>query len=238
MIKTKTILIIGFIASFVCGGANLTKAATAPSFIYLTWESDAVAPAAYNGKSLLVRDSLLKLTVRPFVLSAGSYLNPGTLNYRWSINDKVKKEGEGIMTFRFLVPSVLDDFTQTVKVEVFRGLTLLGEKTVVIPVIDPKVILRPIDNSLRVKNGVLEVTNSGDVQIQANPYFFSPTTQNQFKASWWLNDEKQKSDSDSQYLLTVSKTQNAANKVAALIERLDNVFVRGSGQLQIKFIGI
>lgn len=237
-ISVKIFLII--LGAFLTVASLTVKAATPTSFIYLTWESDAMAPMTYGGKSLVVKDSLLKMTVHPFAYSAGSYLDPSVLNYRWSVNDEVKKEGRGITIFRFLVPSVLEDYNQIVKVEVFRGLTSLGEKTEIIPVLDPKVILRPVDNSLRIKGGVLELGNSGNTQIQAHPYFFSPTAQNQLQVSWWLNNEKQKADSSNNYIFTVSnsKPQNALNQITALIERLDNVFVRGNGQLQVKFIGL
>lgn len=194
-----------------------------------------MVPVAYNGKSLLVRDSVLKLTVHPFFYSGGAYLNSKNLNYRWSINDEVKKGGQGVTTFRYLIPSVLEETTQVVKVEVFNGSVSVAEKTAIIPVIDPKVVLVPATNSFLIRNGVLETGVSSGLQIKANPYFFSPTSPNQLKVSWWLNNEKQKSDSGDKYIFTISNPQQSLNEITALIERLDNVFVRGSGRLQIKF---
>lgn len=214
------------------------KTALPPSFIYLTWESDSTVPAAYNGKDLLVRDSVLKLTVQPFIYSSGAYLNAKNLNYKWSVNGESKKSGQGITTFRYLIPSVLEETTQIIKVEVFSGVMPIGEKAVNILVIDPKVILTPLANTFLIRGGILEANASNNLQIKAIPYFFSPTEQNQLKVSWWLNNEKKSSDSSDKYVFTISKPQQSANEIMAVIERLDDVFVRGKGQLQIKFTGL
>jgi len=233
--------ILSIIAMFftitLSSGAAFAKTQTPPSFLYLTWESDATAPVAYSGKTPAVKDSVLKFSIQPFIYSAGSYLNANNLNYRWSVNDKIKKEGTGLTTFRFLIPTVLEGATQSVKVEVLRGLTALGEKTLEIPAVDPKVVLRPSDNSLLIKSGVLELNNLSEIQIKATPYFFTPADSNQMKISWWIDGQKQTPNSNN-YVLTVPKPAAGSSLIKALVERLDNVFVRGEGQLQIKFLGI
>jgi len=234
MKKILSIAVVLFTIT-LSNGAAFAKTQTPPSFLYLTWESDATAPVAYVGKTPAVKNSVLKFSIQPFIYSAGAYLNAANLNYRWSVNDTIKKEGTGMTTFRFLIPTVLEGPTQNIKVEVLRGLTVLGEKTLEIPIVDPKVVLRPSDNSLLIKNGVLELNNLSEIQIKATPYFFTPADSSQMKISWWIDGQKQTSNS---YVLTVSKPAAGSSLIKALVERLDNVFVRGEGQLQIKFLGI
>lgn len=219
------------------GGAIFASAKieTPASFIYLTWESDGWAPISYSGKIIVVKDSVVKLTVQPLIYSAGAYLDPAQLNINWLLDEQLKNSGLGLTTFRFQVPSFPDVASHAIKVQVFKDSVLLGEKTLDITVASPTVLLVPVETGIRIKNNSVEANS--DITIEALPYFFSIKDPSQLNVYWFVDGEQTKSTAQDKLSFMVSHV-SGQTQVKALLERNDNVFVRQSGILMVGFSGL
>src|SRR3989339_2253652 len=132
-------LIIGIITFF--GNVFFVQAATPESLFYLTWESDSLAPIDYFGKILVTTDSVVKVSVQPLIYSSGSYADSSQWNYRWYLNDEFANiDGVGIKQFRFRVKGY-NLTEQTVKVKITFPNGAEQEKSIIIPITTPRVII-------------------------------------------------------------------------------------------------
>jgi len=227
-------LIIGIITFF--GNVFFVQAATPESLFYLTWESDSLAPIDYFGKILVTTDSVVKVSVQPLIYSSGSYADSSQWNYRWYLNDEFANiDGVGIKQFRFRVKGY-NLTEQTVKVKITFPNGAEQEKSIIIPITTPRVIIKSNNQSLMIRDRIIS-TNESEVSLLAIPYFFSGSKSN-LKVKWYLNDNYQNHSSSILIPLIIKNGSNDSNLIKVLMSRSDDSLIRGIGQLKINFLGI
>jgi hypothetical protein len=227
------LIIIGIFALF--SNVFFTQAATPESFFYLSWEADSLTPIDYSGKILATVDGVIKVSVQPLIYSSGAYADSSQWSYRWYLNDEFANvDGVGIKQFRFRVKGY-NETIQTVKVKITFPNGIIQEKSIIIPIISPKVVVKSNSQSLIIRDKALS-TNESEISLLAIPYFFSGT-KNSLKIKWYLNDEYQNHNGLISSPLVV-KNDIANNLIKVLVSRSDDSLIRGIGQLTINFLGI
>lgn len=209
------------------------KAATPVSFFYLTWESDGGVPINYSGKALVANGGVIKVLVQPLIYSSGSYLNSSQWDYKWYVNDEVAGQGKNLKTIRFRL-SDYNASSYIVKVKVTPANQAAQEKEITIPVVAPEVIIRPIASASLLQKSLIQ-TNDSEIKLQAIPYFFGNHNGN-LKLTWYLNDDRQKSETVQDDILTVKKnTSIASYNVSALMTVDGAALTRAVSEVQINF---
>lgn len=230
----KFILSILFTIAFVGNGFS-TQAANPASFFYLTWESNGSAPIVYQGKKLASIDSVIKVSVQPFIYSGNGYSDSSQWQYRWYLNDEFANiDGVGIKQFRFRVKGY--NFNeQVVKVKITFPNNVVQEKTINIPIVNPRAVIKPEVKSIIARNGIIS-TNESEVTLMAIPYFFSDA--NNLKIKWYKDDEYQTNKSSVKNIFTVKKSDGNNFIVKVLINDVNDSLIRAIGQIGINFLGI
>ena len=214
-----------------------TPTPSAPvSFFYLTWETDGLAPSNYSGKVLGAVDSVIKVSAQPLIYSAGKYLDSSKWEYRWLLNGELKNKGIGLKDFRFRAKGY-ETSSYQVRVKVVFSDQSSREKEIVIPVVAPRVLIKPVNEKIIVRNGALE-SNEPEIKLAAVPYFFGGATSG-LKTSWYLNGQAAKKEAVENGFLTVRR-ENQQNEIAvqALVKQLGDSLIRSIGELKIKFVGL
>lgn len=233
MSKTS-IKIFSIIFSVFLVGIGLTvKAATPASFFYLTWESDGGVPINYAGKALVANAGVVKVLVQPLIYSSGSYLDSSQWDYKWYLNDEVLTQGKNLKIIRFRL-SDYNISSYVVKVKVTPLNQVAQEKEITIPAIAPEVIIRPVAGASLFKNSIIQ-TNNSEIKLQAIPYFFGNHNGN-LRLTWYLNDDRQKSDAVQDGILTVKKnTSTFSYNVSALMTVGGAALTRAVSEVKINF---
>lgn len=230
-VSLKIFLII--FGAFFSVAILTVKAATPVSFFYLTWESDGGVPINYSGKALVANGGVIKVLVQPLIYSSGSYLNSSQWDYKWYVNDEVVGQGKNLKTIRFRL-SDYNVSSYAVKVKVTPVNQAAQEKEIIIPAVAPEVIVRPVTGVSLLQKSLIQ-TNDSEVKLQAIPYFFGNHNGN-LKLTWYLNDNKQKSDAVQDGILTVKKnTSTTSYNVSALMTVDGAALTRAVSEVQINF---
>lgn len=230
-ISIKIFLII--FSVFLIGMGLTVKAATPVSFFYLTWESDGGVPIDYLGKPLVARGGVIKVLVQPLIYSSGSYLDSSQWDYKWYLNDEVLGQGKNLKLIRFRL-SDYNVSSHTVKVKVTFSNQLTQEKEISIPVATPEVIIRPVTGASLLQKSLIQA-NDSEIKLQAIPYFFGNYNGN-LRLTWYLNDDRQKSDAVQDGILTVKKnTSTVSYNVSALMVVDGAALTRAVSEVKINF---
>ncbi|MCH8986800.1 hypothetical protein IIA94_01385 [Patescibacteria group bacterium] len=159
----------------------------------LLWQAFTTVPSWYKGKALTSSQSAITVTAFPVLLRNGKKLPPAQLVYRWSLDDDFKPESSGSRrrSFSFLadfVPGIEQEIT--VKVSDINN-TLQAQKTIVIPVAQPKVLFyeeRPLEGTVMGKALTNFILPAGtENTFRAIPYFFTRGAPLSYE---WLIDGK------------------------------------------------
>jgi len=235
MIKKIIILTIVFGAIILIKDVS-AKTESVPSLFYLTWESDGGAPLNYEGKILATIGSIIKVSVQPLIYSAGKYLDSSEWEYRWFLNDEIEAGAKGLKDFRFRAKDY-NTASYKVRVKVVFSDQSFKEKELTISIVKPEVLIKPLDAKVIMRGKNLE-TNNSEIKLQAVPYFFGGGSNN-LRLSWYLNDQRQKSDAVQNGVLTVKKQGKISQySASALMEDIGDSLIRAVGELNIKFMGL
>lgn len=159
----------------------------------LLWQAFTTVPSWYKGKALTSSQSVITVTAFPALLRNGKKLPSAQLVYNWSLDDDFKPESSGSRRRNFSFPA---DFVPgieqeiTVKVSNINN-TLQAQKTIVIPVTQPKVLFyeeHPLEGTVMgtaLTNFILPAGTENT--FRAIPYFF---TQGAPLSYEWLIDGK------------------------------------------------
>src|SRR3989344_5968640 len=80
----------------LASGAKFSKSLTLkPATIDLLWQSDSYVPPFYKGKALFPSQGNVVITAMPEFYSGSSKVSPSSLNYSWTVNDKVLQNQSG-----------------------------------------------------------------------------------------------------------------------------------------------
>ncbi len=233
MLKTAAKIFLIVLAASLSAAVFKVRAATPPNIFYLTWETDGGAPVGYSGKTLTANGGVIKVSIQPLIYSSGSYLDSSQWDYKWYLNDELSGQGENMKIFRFRL-NELNSANYVVKVKIMSGERLIQEKEITIPIATPKVVIKPLAANILLKQSVIQ-TNDFELKLVAIPYFFGNNNAN-LKLSWYLNDEKQKSDTVQDGILTVKKNSSTSSyDVSALMTVDGAALTRAVNQVQINF---
>jgi len=216
---------------FISSGFG-AQAANPASIFYLTWESNGSSPIGYQGKNLASVGCVIKVTVQPLIYSGSGYSDPSKWQYRWYLDGEFADvDGVGIEQYRFMVKGYGSD-SKEVKVNITFPNGFVQEKTIIIPIINPKAVIKTTNKSIALRNETIN-TNETEVALMVVPYFFSNTTK--LKIKWYEDDEYQNGNS----LFIVKKTEGGNSRLVKILvtDYIDSL-IRAIGQIKINFLGI
>jgi hypothetical protein len=229
----KYILLLFIIV--LMGNGFLVSAATPESFFYLTWESNGLSPVDYQGKNLSSVDGIIKVSVQPLIYSGTAYSDSSQWQYRWYLNDEFANvDGVGIKQFRFRIKGYnLSNQEVRVKITFPNGTT--QEKTVIIPIVSPRVVIKPMIKSATIRDGIIS-TNESEITLMAAPYFFGSTSN--FKIKWYKDDEYENNDSLVKNNIIVKPLGASSFLMKVLMSDATDSLIRAIGQVRVNFLGI
>ncbi len=230
----KLILSLLFITAFMVGNFSI-KAASPASVFYLTWESNGSSPTDYQGKNLTSVDGVIKVSVQPLIYSGTGYSDSSQWQYRWYLDDEFANiDGVGIKQFRFRVKSYnLTEQTVKVKITFPNGIT--QEKSIIIPIVSPQVVIKPMIRSAIMRDEIIN-TNESEIILTATPYFFSNA--DNLKIKWYRDDEYQNNDSLAKNTIIVKPLENNNFLMKVLMSDATDSLIRAIGQVRVNFLGI
>lgn len=226
----KIYLLIGLvvIASFVF----YQSVKAADSLFYFSWESNGSVPAEYQGKSLVVVGSMVKVSLQPLVYDSG-YKDPSQWNVRWFVNGELYQEGEGLFNFRF-IPKIYSsgyDYYQIGAEVVFpNGLTKREE--IEIPILEPKVVVRVIDGELERRDNFVDI-KAEEARLKADGYFFNKNHL-PLITRWYVDGSYEYSPKSGEILIERFDFLKERN-IRAILESSTDSLVRGMGELNLNF---
>jgi len=190
--KMKKLIIILILASGLIIGLShqRTEAQQTPDFD-LNWSTNTYISPDYPGKALPITNSRIKVTAIP---TAKLVDNESTFTYNWFLDDRFIRQfsGEGKTTFNFLAKDEAN-YVYHVKVRILdKNARFITQKDIFIKLVKPESILKvistdtPIGNLLA--NTELFIHTTGDLKIQAIPYFFNANPTN-LDFSWQLDNQ-------------------------------------------------
>jgi hypothetical protein len=213
----------------------LVSAATPESFFYLTWESNGLSPVDYQGKNLSSVDGVIKVSVQPLIYSGTGYSDSSQWQYRWYLNDEFANvDGVGIKQFRFRIKGY-NLSNQEVRVKITFPNGTSQEKVVVIPIVSPRAVIKPVIKSITLRDGIIN-TNESEVALIATPYFFSNV--NNLKIKWYRDGEYENNDSLVKNNIIVKPLGSNSFLMKILISDATDSLIRAIGQVRINFLGI
>ena len=183
-----------------------------PSLINLVWEADTFVPPFYKGKALYSAGSPLKVVAFPTVVVNGSRLPVSSLSFQWSRNNTPvpSASGTGRNTFSFNGDQLQNG--ENVAVDVYYGASKLGRGEVVIPAVDPQILLY-VQDPLRGRLYDMALPNAisltaKEISIVAAPYYFANKSlqSNGTTYTWMLNNNEITGPKSAVGLLTLRQT--------------------------------
>jgi hypothetical protein len=228
------LIIIGIFALF--SNVFFAQAATPESFFYLSWEADGFVPNDYTGKVLPVIGSWVKISIQPLIYIAGQYSDSSLWNYRWYIDDEFSGvENIGSKNFRFKIKGY-NATMKTVKVKITFPNGVEQEKSIIIPIVSPRIIMNPIISAINMRNRIIN-TNESEIALIATPYFFGSTCDG-LNMRWYINKEHQITDILETNIFVVKKDYGINSSLDLVVNCLNDSLIRATDQIRINFLGI
>lgn len=124
-------------------GPTITKTfSISPQDVSILYESDGYIPSFYKGKAPYTKEGTVTLVAIPNLVANGVRLSPGSLTYKWIVDETVQgsKSGFGRNTFTY-TGSILDmDTLVRVEVSSMSGATK-GSATILLSPQNPEVLV-------------------------------------------------------------------------------------------------
>lgn len=157
--------------------------------IIVSWKSDGFVPYFYQGKILPVKSG--KITAGLELVSNDSLVNLDGKEIRWMVDRELITKGVGKKTVDFTVDNLTNDnILLRVIIKNFRGADL--EKSVVIPVVRPEVVIDRI---------------SSEFKFRAWPFFFN-ISEEDLIFSWSANGRQADGAKEKPFLLELIADTN------------------------------
>ncbi len=201
----------------------------------IIWESAGYAPPLYKGKSHFAYQNEIKVSAIPHLSLGknGVELNPNTLIYKWTVNDKVLQDQSGYGKQNILYKTDTPR-TLNIKVDVSnREGALRAMSSITLTPTEPSLIFYE-DNSLY---GVLynkalinriNLTNQ-EINIIAAPYSFSTKSGNPLlKYTWSINNLTQNDLVGKQSITLRAKEDSAGSTLVSLNLRNEDDILQGA----------
>lgn len=215
---TKLLTIFAALLAFLF---LITKTSADSSDILILWNTNSFSPSNYEGKKLPSNYSTIFLYL--IAKQDNKIIDLTSFPILWYIDGEFYNGGVGKVENSFLVKKVGGNF-YNVGVEI-KTPTKTLQKTVSIPIVKPKVVLKtPLIN-----------LESKKIQIAAFPYFFNIKSINDLSFSWVVNSSGQSYNTkgESQLLLNLSGPLKEGIKVTAVAQNKNLPLEIGRGEKDI-----
>ena len=176
-------------------------------------EGNTYTPYFYKGRSEPSPGNLLRLTAIPKIPGVENY---NSLNFYWSIEGEVVRQGEGLSSVEMIAPN-LTEILVSLQVSSAGGV-LLAKTSKYIPMSSQKIVFYE-QNSLRGQSRValrdLYVISGGEINIIAEPYFMGKNESlNNLIINWTINNQSlNNTNSDWRTITIESPESNETNRV-------------------------
>jgi hypothetical protein len=214
---------------------TLTKTIT-PIRIDIIVEANTLVPPFYKGRSLGSSGSSLKATALVF----GKNIDSRSLRYSWKTDGIIENEllGAGNNTF-FFTPQLQKEVSLTVSVLSSQN-TILGKKTISIPVAEPEVYFYE-RNPLRGLS-TRALTNpfvfiGEEMSIRAEAYYVEPESlSDSFSKQWKINNVPVETSGADKNELTIEKQGNSGKATLLFkIRHLEDLIQGTSKSIDVQF---
>lgn len=214
--------------------------------ITLTWSTNTYIPLDYPGKALPVKGSVIEVAAN----IDSREVNPQELNYRWFLNKHLQKgeSGKGKSVLRFPVKWTSGN-EHSVRIELRNEEeNLLASAYLDIGIVQPQVVIRPIDNggTLPLESSIFSIIKKYQISAEqetnfiAQPYFFNIKDINELNFSWNLGGREASqtsSDNPHIFILKIGQLiQSIKQNLKIGIENKSNPLQKARTTAEITFI--
>ncbi len=231
------------IAIMTSEGKEIRKTVTIKSSsVDIVWESAGYTPPFFKGKSLFAYQNSIKVTAIPHIAgSNGKELDPKTLVYKWTKNDKVMQDQNGYGKQTVIIkedtPRPLE---LEVEIETKNGSQKASAYLTLEP-IDPSIIFyeeNPVYGILYNKAlNENKSLNAQEINVVSAPYYFNIYNKNSPLSYVWSVNNLEKPDlSRSQTITLRSKGDTSGSSLINLeIRNLDDILQGASRSIRLNF---
>jgi hypothetical protein len=206
-----------------------------PTVVDLLWESvDGYTPPFYKGKSLISRESLIKVVALPVI---AQNMNTAQLTYQWKKDSQTKQNNSGFGRNYYLFTNDILKQKEEVSVSVSSvSGDYYSEGKIEIPTSEPKLIFYKKSPILGVLYNKALVNDSyfpeKEFTITAEPYFLAIKEKEPlFKNTWKVNSNLVPIQGR-EIILQPTATDGYAT-ISVVMENFSTLFQKASGQLRI-----
>ncbi len=142
----------------------------------LTWQAQTTAPQGYTGKILPARGTKIKVFAQP--MSDDKPVDLTGYEISWTVNGVPLPQEQNKKSIQFMA-GLYGASQYNVAVRARQENTIVGQTTITIPIVAPKVIIDiPYPN---------QITPREDVLLRALLYFLPEETARRARVSWMIN---------------------------------------------------
>ncbi len=231
------------VAIMTAEGKEVKKAITIKSgSVDIVWESDGYTPPLYRGKSLFAYQNSLRLIAIPHLASSnGKEIDPKTLVYKWTENDKVIRDQSGYGKQSIILK---EETPKEMNIQVEVGTKTGTEKAtayITLNPMDPSILFYeedPLYGILYNKTLIGEKTlKNKEINIVSAPYYFNTSERNSPLSFIWSINNLEKSElSKSQTITLRPKGDTSGSSLINLEIRNNNDILQGaSNSIRLNF---
>lgn len=209
----------------------------------LMWRAETDVPPGYRGKALPSPQSDVTVTAFPHFFVGSSRISPDNLIYEWFYNGRFSQaSGTGRRTFSFSTGALNGGFHE-VKLKISNlQETIVREKTIRIPIKNPKVILyeeRPLEgpNMARAVDG-FPMFPGEEKEFRAVPYFFAKDSVENFTYLWRVGGKSIEQDEkpDILQLKIIDDAAPGEVLIEVVISNIEKIFQQARISVKINIL--
>lgn len=212
-----------------------------PADIDFIWEAQTYTPPSYKGKALPVAGSTVKITAIPR-FNSGTIPKPSNYIYKWQLDFKnyPDQSGAGKNSFILKMDNLFSKKTISVEASDYQK-TNIAKKSIKIENYEPKINFyeeKPLEGTQYNKAilGEFEL-KAPEINIKAEPYFFSINNLPQLSYHWKMNNKKIDPKESKPYIVNLKVPEGGlgTSLIDLRIENPSSIFQAAEKSLKIKF---
>jgi hypothetical protein len=186
-----------------------------PQEVDILWESVSYAPQWYQGKTLPISNSFVRVTAFPYFFKGTTELSYKDLVYKWSLDDQFVQNASGIgqRTFLFRMPRTMEAEAKITLFVSDGANTVSRQKSIRIKNQNPKINFyeaHPLEGILSQKALSLKSLKAEErIQIIAVPFFASRLDIENLSFQWEINKRTLENTPENPNLLTFNSSADA-----------------------------
>jgi hypothetical protein len=229
----KTIIITAIIMT--AEGKEVQKTITLrPADIDLIWESSGYVPPLFKGKSLFSYQNLIKVSAIPhFASNNGKEMDPKTLVYKWTVNNKVVQDQSGFGKQTLAINEFLPKTFDIEAIVTTKDGTQQGRASINLEPGNPSILFYEEDSLYGVfynkAMGDRFTITKDEVNVLAVPYFFSSVgVKYPLTYTWSINSIEQPDISKNQSITLRTKGDAEGSSLLSLDIRNQDQILQGA----------